>query len=404
MTFDQIITDLRNKIYHPVYFLMGEEPYYIDAISDLIESEVLNPAEKGFNLTVLYGRDTTLAQVTSLARNYPMMANYQVIIVREAQDLFRRNDLDKLQAIIKAQEVLDGPRNRKILDQIKQLKPVNAADAIRKLGMDKPSDKKVLEEVYENLNILNAEAGKGLVELVNLLDKPVKSTILVFAYKYDKLDRRKAFAKKLEKSGVLFESTRLYDNKIPEWIAAYLRKKGYGIEIPTTVLLAEYLGNDLGRIANELDKLTINLAAGIKVNNDHVEANIGISKEFNVFELQKALGTGDVVRAQRIVNYFAANSKENPAVKTIAILYSWFSKLMIYHSLTDRNPNSIAAALSVNPYFVKDYQLAAQRYPRPRLEKVMELLHVYDLKSKGVNTGAIDDGELTRELIFRITH
>jgi DNA polymerase-3 subunit delta len=404
MTFEQIITDLRNKIYHPLYFLMGEEPYYIDVISDVIESEVLNPAERGFNLTVLYGRDTTLAQVTSLARNYPMMANYQVIIVKEAQDLFRRNDIDKLQSILKAQEILDSPRNRKILEQIKLLKPVNAADAMRKLGLDKPTDKKAVEEVFENLGILNAEAGKGLVELVNLLDKPVKSTILVFAYKYEKLDRRKAFTKKVEKAGVLFESTRLYDNKIPEWIATYLRNKGYAIEIATTALLAEYLGNDLGRIANELDKLIINLKPGTRVNNDHVEANIGISKEFNVFELQKALGTGDVARAQRIANHFASNIKENPAVKTIAILYSWFSKLMIYHSLTDRNPNSIAAALSVNPYFVKDYQQAAQRYPKPRLDKVISLLHSYDLKAKGLNTGSIDDGELTRELIFRITH
>ncbi|HRY97536.1 MAG TPA: DNA polymerase III subunit delta [Bacteroidales bacterium] len=404
MTFDQIITDLRNKIYHPVYFLMGEESYYIDVISDIIEEEVLSPAEKGFNLTVLYGRDSSLAQVVALARNYPMMANYQVIIVREAQDLFRKQDHDKLQALIKAQEGLETPRNRKIAEQVRELKLVNAAEAARRLGMDKPSDQKVLEEVFGHMGLIAGETGKGLVELLGLLDRPVKSTILVFAYKYEKLDRRKAFAKKLEKSGVLFESVRLYDNKVPEWIAAYLRKKGYGIEIPTTVLLAEYLGNDLSRIANELEKLVINLPKGSKVNSDHVEANIGISKEYNIFELQKALGAGDTARAQRIVNHFAANARENPAVKTIAILFSWFSKLLILHSLTDRNPNSIASALSINPYFVKDYQQAAQRYSRARLEYIIQLLQSYDMKSKGLDNASADDGELTRELIFRIMH
>ena len=404
MTFDQIITDLRNKIYFPVYFLMGEEPYYIDAIIDILEEEVLTPAEKGFNQTVLYGREVNLGQVTALARNYPMMANYQVIIVKEAQDLFRRNDLDKIQAVIKAKEALDTPRNRKILDQVRQRKLVSPADAARTLGMDKPTDMKVLEEVFEHINLLNAESGKGYVELINLLDNPVKSTILVFGYKYEKLDKRKALAKKLEKSGVLFESTRLYDNKIPDWIASYLRQKKYNIEIPAAALLAEYLGNDLSRIANELDKLVINLPAGTRVNSDHIEANIGISKEYNIFELQKAIGSGDTGRAQRIVNYFGANEKENPAVKTIAILFSYFSKLLIYHGLSDHSPNNIASALSVHPYFVKDYQQAASRYTRPKLEHVIGLLYEFDLRSKGVNNISAKDGELTRELIFRIMH
>jgi len=402
MTFEQIITDLRNKIYHPLYFLMGEEPYYIDVISDMIEETVLTEAEKGFNQTILYGRDTSLAQIAGLARNFPMMANYQVIIVKEAQDLIRKNDLDRLHATIRAREALEGARNRKLVEQIRQRKLVNPADAARSLGLDKPQERSNLEEVFKHLQLLSGETGKGYLEFIQLLEQPVRSTILVIDYKYEKLDRRKALAKKIEKAGVLFESTRLYENKIPEWIAAYLRGKGYGIEVPSTVLLAEYLGNDLSRIANELDKLVINLPRGTKVNQEHIEANIGISKDYNIFELQKSIGLGDLPKAQRILNHFAANSKENPAIKTIAVLFAYFSKLLIYHSLTDRSPNNIASALSVHPFFVKDYQQAASRYDLRKTQEIIGLLHAYDLKSKGIDTATVDDGELTRELVFRI--
>lgn len=404
MTFDQIISDLRNKIYHPVYFLMGEEPYYIDAISDYIEENVLNDAEKGFNQTILYGRDSEIAQIVGMAKRYPMMANYQLIIVKEAQDLFKKNDLDRIHQTIKARDALDTPRNKKIVEQIRLKKLASAADAARVLGMDKATDKKVLEEIFSQFKILNSDTGKGFAELIHLLDNPVKTSILVFNYKYQKLDKRKAFAKKLEKAGVLFESNRLYDNKIPDWITAYLRKREYSIDIPASVLLAEYLGNDLGRIANELTKLTINLPPGTRVNHNHIEANIGISKEYNIFELQNAIGSGEAARAQRIINYFAANEKENPAVKTIAILFSYFSKLLLYHDLKDHNPNNIAAALSIHPYFVKDYQQAARRYPLSRVQKIVGILHEYDLKSKGVNNVSVKDGEISRELIYRIMH
>lgn len=404
MTFDQIITDLRNKIYHPVYFLMGEEPYYIDEISDYIEDNVLDEAEKGFNQTIVYGRDSELGQIVSMARRYPMMANYQVIIVKEAQDLFKKNDLDKIHQVIKARESLNSSRTKKIIQEIRQRGLGSPAEASRALGMEKANEKKLLEEIFSNLNLLNSKQGKAYAELVQLLDQPIKSTILVFNYKYQKLDKRKAFSKKLDKTGVLFESNRLYDNKIPDWIIAYLRKKGYGIEIPASALLAEYLGNSLSTVANELDKLCINLPEGTRVNNQHIEANIGISKDYNIFELQKAIGKGDHARAQKIANYFAANEKDNPAVKTIAILFSYFSKLLIYHDLKDRSPNNIAAALSVHPYFVRDYQAAANLYKRNRVERNIGILHAYDLKSKGINNNSVKDGELTRELIFRLMH
>jgi DNA polymerase-3 subunit delta len=402
MRFEEIIADLRKKIYHPVYFLMGEEPYYLDQISNYIEENVLNEAEKGFNQTVVYGRDTSLAELVGMARRFPMMANYQVIIVKEAQDLFRKNELEKINQVIKAKEALDAPKAKRWVEAIREHRLQSVAQAMKVPDLCKPSDKKVLEEVFAHLALLNSESGKAYAGLIQLLDQPMKSSILVFNYKYQKLDKRKAFAKKLDKAGVLFESARLYDNKIPDWIVGWLQKKGYSIDIPAAALLAEYLGTDLSRVANELGKLIINLPAGTRVNATHIEENIGISKEYNIFELQKALGARDRVKALRIVNYFAANEKENPVVKTIFILHSYFSKLLLYHSLKDRSQNNVAAALGVNPFFVKDYQQAASGYPSGRLQHILGLLYAYDLKAKGVNNISAGDGELTRELVFRI--
>ena len=402
MRFEEIIADLRKKIYHPVYFLMGEEPYYLDQISNYIEENVLNEAEKGFNQTVVYGRDTSLADLVGMSRRFPMMANYQVIIVKEAQDLFRKNELEKINQVIKAKEALDAPKAKRWVEAIREHRLQSVAQAMKVPDLCKPADKKSLEEVFAHLSILNSESGKACAGLIQLLDQPMKSSILVFNYKYQKLDKRKAFAKKLDKAGVLFESARLYDNKIPDWIVQWLQKKGYHIEIPAAALLAEYLGNDLSRVANELGKLIINLPAGTKVNTTHIEENIGISKEYNIFELQKALGLKDRVKTLKIVNYFAANEKENPVVKTIVILHSYFSKLLLYHSLKDKSQHNVATALGVHPFFVKDYQQAAAAYAPGRLQHIMGLLYAYDLKAKGVNNVSVRDGELTRELIFRI--
>ncbi|HTX89101.1 MAG TPA: DNA polymerase III subunit delta [Bacteroidales bacterium] len=332
VTFEEILDDLDKKIYYPVYFLFGEEPYFIDEITGYLENNILTEGEKEFNLTVLYGKDVSVADIIGYARRYPMMSNYQVIIVKEAQEV------------------------------------------------------------------------KNIEELEVYLQHPLASTLLVICYKYEKADRRKSFFKLVEKTGVLYEAARLYDNRIPDWITAWLAKRKYPITAKASFLLTEFLGNDLAKIVNELDKLTINVPAGQEITEELVERNIGISKDFNVFELQKALGRKDVVKANQIISYFAANPRENPLVKVIPILYSFFSKLLLYHCLGDKSKNSVAAALSINPFFVQDYQAAARNYPAARLISLIPVLREYDLKAKGVDNQLASDGELMKEMIFRILH
>ena len=334
VSFENILSDLKNKIYSPVYFLYGEESYFIDSISDYIEETVLNETEKEFNLTIIYGKDTDIPTVASYARRFPMMSNYQVIIVKEAQDL----------------------------DKIEEL------------------------EQY----VLN----------------PLESTLLVLCYKYEKVDRRKSFFKTIEKRGILFESARIYENKIPEWIATYVRKQNYSITTKACFLLAEFLGNDISKIVNEISKLIINISQGQEITEEFVERNIGISKDFNVFELQKALGKKDILKSNQIINYFAANPRENPLVKVIPLLTSYFSKVLMYQHITDKSRNNVAAVLSINPFFVSDYQQAASNYKASKVIFIISVLREYDLKSKGVDSNgtSTSDGELMRELIFKILH
>jgi DNA polymerase-3 subunit delta len=332
ISFEQIQQDLKNQIYYPVYLLHGEESYFIDEISSTIEQTVLNDQEKEFNQTIVYGKDSSIATIISYAKRFPMMANYQVLIVKEAQEL----------------------------DKIEDFQPY--------------------------------------------VENPLKSTLLVLCYKYGKLDKRKGLYKAIEKNGIAFESPRFYDNKIPDWIAGYVAARKYSISPKAAILLTEFVGNDLSKVVNELQKLFINLPEGTLISEDYVEKNIGISKDYNVFELQKALGSRDVVRANRIILYFAANPRENPLVKVIPILYSWFSKILTYHCLTDKSRNSVASALSVNPFFVNDYQQAARTFPVGKVVSVISLLREFDLKAKGVDNGSATDGELMKELIFRILH
>lgn len=332
MTFEQITGDLKKKIYHPVYLLHGDEPYFIDAISDLIEASVLTDTEKEFNQYVIYGRDTDTGNIIDMARRFPMMANYQVIIVKEAQDI----------------------------DKLENLQPY--------------------------------------------VDKPQSSTILVIAHKYKKIDKRKSFAKSVEKAGVLFESSRLYDNQVPAWINEQIRARGCSIKPEASQLLSEYLGTDLGRISNEIEKLLINLPAGSTIDGTLIERNIGISKDYNIFELQNALGARDVRKANRIINYFSANTKQNPTIVVITVLFGFFMKLMIYHQLADKSRNVAAAALGVNPFFMKDYIQAAENYPLRKSRAVIGLLREYDLRLKGINNGSTDESELLRELVFKILH
>lgn len=332
ISFDNLLADLKNHIYYPVYLLHGEEPYFTDIISDYIEQNVLNDLEKEFNLTIVYGKDSNIPTLISYARRFPMMANYQVLIVKEAQDL----------------------------DKIEDFQPY--------------------------------------------LENPLTSTILVLCYKYGKFDRRKTFYKSVEKYGVALESPRMHDYKIPDWINEYLRKRNYSITPKASALLTEFLGADLGKIVNEINKLLINIPAGAEIDEEYVEKNIGISKDYNVFELQKALTRKDVVKANQIILYFAANPRENPLMKVIPILFAFFSKTLAYHFLPDKSKNSVAAALSVSPYFVQDYQQAARSFPAGKIVSVISCLREYDLKAKGVGNASATDGELMKELIFKILH
>jgi len=332
MSMDQILNDLRNKIYRPVYFLTGDESYFIDTISDFIEENVLNETEKEFNQTVIYGRDTDVLSLISTAKRFPMMANYQVVIVKEAQDI------------------------------------------------------------------------QKIEELQSYVEQPLNSTLLVLNYKYKKIDKRKSFFKTIDKKGVLFESKKIYDNQLGAWISKYVGDRGYTITPKASAMLTEFLGTDLSKVVNEVNKLIINLPDKAEINDFQVEKNIGISKDYNIFELQNAIGSRDVEKANRIVNYYAANPKDNPLIKTIALLYGFFTKLLIYHQLKDKSRNNVAAALSVGPFFVKDYQVAARNYNHKKLAAIIGYLREYDLKSKGVNNISTPDGELLREMMYKILH
>lgn len=338
-TYKEIIGDLEKKLYHPVYFLCGEEPYYIDMLSQYIEKNVLDENEREFNQMIFYGRENSVATVLDAAYRFPMMSNYQVIIVKEAQEM---------------RDLLTGG-----------------------------GEKNMLQAYLENAP---------------------KSTILVICYKYKKLDMRTGLAKKLSKNAVFFESARLYDNKIPAWIEGYLKDKGYIIGHKAVALLAEYLGNDLGKIANELGKLMINISPPAEITVNDIENNIGISKDYNIFELQNALGARDAGKSLQIIEYFASNTKDNPFVVTMMSLYNYFSKLFIYHCLKDRSRNNVAAKLGINPFFVADYEKAARAYNLNSLDKIFHCLREYDLKSKGVGNATTGEEELYKEFILKLLY
>ena len=327
----QIVTDIKNGKLKPIYFLMGEEPYYIDRISEFIEANVLTEEERSFNQMVLYGRDVTVEDVVSNAKRYPMMAEHQVIIVKEAQDLARSIE--------------------KLADYAKQPQP---------------------------------------------------TTILVLNYKYKTIDKRKALYKTLQKCGVVYESKKLYENQVADWIKRVLSTKNYTIAPKAAQMLVEFLGTDLSKINNELDKLQIILPKGTQISPEHIEENIGISKDFNNFELRQAIGERNAFKAYRIVNYFAENPKDNPMVVTVTLLFNFFSQLLQFHGLADKSPRNVASALKVNPYFVNEYVLAARNYPMKKVSEVISVLREFDVKSKGVGSNAVPQGDLLKELLVKI--
>jgi DNA polymerase-3 subunit delta len=340
MSAAEIIKDLKNRKYKPLYLLHGDEPYFIDQVSNYVEHELLSEAEKGFNQTVLYGKDTDVMTVLNAAKRYPMMADYQVVLVKEAQEMkWGRDDDDK----------------------------------------------------------------KSLNPLLSYLENPLPSTILVFCHKYGKFDKRKKTYKAIEKNGVVFDSATLYDSKIPAWIEGYVSEKKYHIGAQACSMLAEYLGNDLSKIANELDKLMLNVKSGQEITLKNIQDNIGISKEYNVFELQTALAKKDAFKVNQIINYFEANPKSNPIVLVLGNLNTYFTKVLTYHYLKDRSPQNVARELGVNPYFIKDYEQAAHSYNYNKTMSIISALRECDLKSKGVESNT-PHGELMKELMFRILH
>ena len=329
----QIVEDINSNNTKPIYFLMGEEAYYIDLISDYIENNILSEEEKGFNQMVLYGRDVTVEDIVANARRFPMMSDKQVIIVKEAQDLSR---------------------------------------------------------TIENL--------------VTYAENPQPSTVLVICYKYKTVDKRKRLLKVIANTGCLFESSKLYENQVSEWIITNLREKGYPIEPKAVQMLVEFLGTDLSKIDNELGKLTVILEKGAVITATHIEDNIGISKDFNNFELRKAIGEKQFVKANQIANYFSQNPKSNPLVMTISLLNSFFTQLLMYHGLKDKGKINVSKTLKISPYFVNEYQSAARNYPMRKVAQVIAGLRDADLKSKGVGASNLPHGDILKELLFKIMH
>ena len=332
MKFEEILSSLSKKNYQPVYFLMGDESYYIDEISNYISKNVLNESERDFNQNVLYGKDTDIASIISACKQFPLMGEHTVVIVKEAQDLKKIEEL----------------------------------------------------EVYMN--------------------NPLASTMLVLCYKNKTLDKRKKFGKEIAKKAVLMESKRLYDNQIPAWIQAYLQKKDYKIQLKAAHLLGEFVGTSLSKITNELDKLMIITPSKEEITSEMIEKNIGISKDFNIFELNKAIGNKDVLKVNRIANYFADNPKDHPLVMTVGTLFSYFQKILLYQTLKDKSKGNVASVLKVNPFFVSDYVNAAGLYSKTKNLEIISLLRQYDLKSKGVDNYSSSDGELLKELVYKILH
>ena len=331
MTYEQILADIKKRVYYPIYFLMGEEPFFIDTISNELENTILDEAERSFNQVVLYGSDVSVNDIMSQARAFPMMSDYLVVIVKEAQ------------------------------------------------------------------NVDNIDS------LADYIEKVPPTTILVINYKYKKLDKRRALAKYIDKKGVLFESKKLYDNNIPEWITKYLAAKKYNITPKATQMIADFLGNDLHRVRNELEKLMVALPPSKRIDDADVEYNIGISKDFNVFELQKAIGSKDLPKANRIINYFGDNPKENPIFMVISVLYGYYTKLLKLHFSKDKNKSTVATMLGVNLFFVNDYFEAVRNYSWTDCMNCIEVLREFDLKSKGYNsTSDISQKELYREMLFKL--
>jgi len=332
MKYEEILSSIKNRVFSPIYFLHGEEAFFIDQICNAIDNTVLNEGEKDFNQVVVYGRETDIPTIISMAKRFPMMASHQVILVKEAQNI------------------------------------------------------------------------KKIDELLPYVENPQPSTILVFCHKYGKIDGRKKVVQRIKKAHVLFESKKLYDNQISPWINSYINSKGYKISLTASLILSEYLGSDLSKISNEIEKLIIDGDKSKTIDIEDVQEKIGISKDFNVFELQKALGKKDIMKSNQIINYFASDPKNHPLVMVIPILYNYFVNLGIIYTLQDKSKRNIASNLGINPYFVDDILNASRNYTYGKIVKIISYLREYDAKSKGIKNNSSNNQDLMKELVFKILH
>ncbi len=332
----KILADLKAKKYAPVYFLQGEETYYIDVISDFVEKNVLSDSEKGFNQVVVYGKDVTMATILTHARRFPMMAERQVVIVKEAQDI----------------------------------------------------------------QDINNETGGKL--LLNYLQNPSPTTVLVFAHKNKSLDKRKELGKNIEKLALAVTTKKLYDNQLPDFVSAYAAQKGVAIDDRAVQVFCEYIGNDLNRLTNEFDKLIIGGIPAGGINAEHIMMQVGISKEYNIFELQRAVVSRNTLQANRIVNYFEKNTKKNPVIPIVAFMYSFFSKLLAASQAPDKSDKGLVTVLKISPYAARDYVSALRLFPQDKIMQNISFLREADLKLKGVDSGSADEGQILRELVYKL--
>ena len=334
VTYEEIARDLKNRNYKPIYYLMGEESYYIDKISEYISQTVLTDEEKEFNLTVMYGADTDIANIINAAKRYPMMSEYQVVIVKEAQNV------------------------------------------------------------------------KDMESLVYYVQKPLPSTILVICHKHGTLDKRKKLAATIEKVGVLFESKKIKDTQLSGFITSFLKRKSVDIEPKAAEMMAEFVGTDLSRMAGELEKLVLTLPAGqMRITPEQIERNIGISKDYNNFELKNAIIARDVLKANKIIKYFDENPKTNPIQATLSVLFNFFSNLMLVYYAPDKSEQGIASMLGLkNIWQAKEYLAAARVFSGVKVMQIIGEIRYCDAQSKGVDNVSLKDGDLLRELIFKILH
>ncbi len=327
---EKIIAGWKKKAFKPVYWLEGEEDFYIDEVMEYAEHHILSEQDAGFNLSVFYGKDAQWSDVINACRRYPMFAERQVVLLKEAQQM---RDIDKLESYI---------------------------------------------------------------------ENPLSSTVFVVSYKEKKVDGRSRLAKLLKQKGELLSTRKMYDNQLPDWTNQLVQSKGYGITQKALVLLVDHIGNDLNRIANEIDKVLVNLGERKNITEDDIEKYVGVSKEYNAFELQGAVAKKDISKAIRIIQYFEANPKAAPIQLVLPSLYNFFSKTFMLFGVQANDEKAIADALGVNPFFVKDYIAAANLYTYSGVENILLLLHDYNLKSVGIDSTASSDASLMKEMVVKM--